>query len=352
MSGQNCGPCRARFLRGRPAQWRALQPLRHAGRAPVPLCHACAGQQYGPRQCRRGTGAPGRSLATGSDGVPDLGKPSRDGIPPSLNPNLASGNRCWSLFLRPANSLSVRQQRDHQRPLRQYLRRGGMGLSGLPRDDPCPVALSLKTQPRKIPGYRTPADTTGGAVALTGGTRRRRNRAPIAITPAISSRFGDVWQAGPPDPGCEGNPSFGDQAPETRHGRLARCAPDIGEGLTGLPPLPKHDSLFDPYSPTHWPRHRSTAPEHQKTRNLALTGRTHLGFRRTILLLRDPRQITFAPADRICLLPEIPSKASENPAALQRSEIFGRRSARAPEPAAFYRRGDPGPDTRLFAGED
>lgn len=45
-----------------------------------------------------------------------------------------------------------------------------MGLSGLPRDDPCAVALSLKTQPRKIPGYRTPADTTGGAVALTGGT--------------------------------------------------------------------------------------------------------------------------------------------------------------------------------------
>lgn len=65
MSGQNCGPCRARLLRGRPAQWRALQPLRHAGRAPVPLCHAGAGQQYGRRQCRRGTGAPGRSLATG-----------------------------------------------------------------------------------------------------------------------------------------------------------------------------------------------------------------------------------------------------------------------------------------------
>ncbi|MBB3771667.1 IS30 family transposase [Angulomicrobium tetraedrale] len=51
--------------------------------------------------------------------------------------------------------------------LRQYSPRG-MDLSSLTQDHLDDVALSLNTRPRKTLGYRTPADTLNGAVALTG----------------------------------------------------------------------------------------------------------------------------------------------------------------------------------------
>jgi hypothetical protein len=123
------------------------------GRAPQPLCAAVPA----PRGSDRTPGPPGAdrggaAAAPAATPLVDLGPGSGDGRTPAVHHRLW----CPGLFLRPAQPLAARHQREHQRPAPPYLPRSG-DLRQLDQTALDAIAAELNGRPRQTLGFKTPS---------------------------------------------------------------------------------------------------------------------------------------------------------------------------------------------------
>src|SRR5438034_6526243 len=131
------------------------QQLAHgyARRAPFSLRDADQGAGEGYRQrgfCTQQRGAP---IAFATASIIDVGSGQGDGQSQEFHDR----HRCAGVLLRSAQPVAARQQRKHQRLLRQYFPKG-MDLSGYSQSYLNKIALRLNQRPRKTLGFATPAD--------------------------------------------------------------------------------------------------------------------------------------------------------------------------------------------------